>query len=151
LAGAALDGALDVVLRHVLRLRLVHGEGEAGVHAGVAAAVAGGHHDVARDAGPDLRAAGVGDALLPLDLRPLVVSGHAFRIRLPSGVRSAQDTAARAGPPGLGRGTEGTGSGQRGVERDVGVEEAGDGAAGLRLLRQLLEPGRFDAGHAGLQ
>ena len=76
LARAALDSALDVVLGHVLRLRLIDGEREARVHVGVAAGLARGHHDVAGNARPGLRLLGVGDGLLPLDLRPLVVSGH---------------------------------------------------------------------------
>src|SRR5690606_39460256 len=87
LAGAALDGALDVVLRHVLRLRLVDGEGEAGVHLGVAAALAGRDHEVAREAGPHLRAPRVGDALLPLDLGPLVMAGHLVSCSDPWGKR----------------------------------------------------------------
>src|SRR5690606_30071977 len=83
LARAALDGAFDVVLGHVLRLRLVHGEAEAGVHVRVAAAFAGGYHDVARDARPELRAPRVGDALLAFDLRPFIVSCHrGIRLRV---------------------------------------------------------------------
>src|SRR5690606_6482113 len=92
LAGAPLDGALDGVLRHVLRLRLVDGEGEAGVRVGVAAALARRDHEVARDAGPRLRAPLVGGALLPLDLRPLVVTGHRVSCSVRWGMPSGKDT-----------------------------------------------------------
>jgi hypothetical protein len=70
LAGALLDGALDVVGRHVRFLRRLHRGLEAHVDLGIAAAVLGGHRDLAQDLREELPALHVGLALLPLDLRP---------------------------------------------------------------------------------
>jgi hypothetical protein len=76
LAGALLDGALDVVVGHVDGFGRVDRRPQPGVTAGVAAAALGGHGDLADDFGPGGGAAGVGDGLLALDLLPLAVAGH---------------------------------------------------------------------------
>jgi hypothetical protein len=75
-AGALLDGALDVLLRHVDRARAVHGQAQARVAVRVATAGAGRHGDFADDLGPHRRATRVRDRLLPLDLLPFAVASH---------------------------------------------------------------------------
>src|SRR5206468_10797118 len=82
LAGALLDGALDVVLRHVLGLGGVDGGAEAGIAGGVAAALLGGDGDLADHLGEGGAALLVRDGLLPLDLFPLAMAGHALEVRL---------------------------------------------------------------------
>ncbi len=69
-AGAALDGALDVVLRHVLGLGGENGAAEARVGVGIAAAVLGGNADFLDQAGKNLAPLGVKRALLMLDGGP---------------------------------------------------------------------------------
>ena len=44
-AGAAFDGAVDVVFGHAVRARLFDGRRQRGVGRGVGAALFGGHHD----------------------------------------------------------------------------------------------------------
>src|SRR6266853_2715066 len=76
LAGAALGGAIDGVLRHVVGRRLVHRESQPRVGRDIAAAELGRDRDLADEAGEDLAALGVGRSLLVLDVRPLAVAGH---------------------------------------------------------------------------
>jgi hypothetical protein len=70
LAGALLDGPLDVVLRHVDFLGRLHGCLQPHVALRIAAAVLGGDGDLAEDLGEELAALHVRLALLALDLRP---------------------------------------------------------------------------------
>src|SRR5262245_43422767 len=70
LAGALLDGALDVLLRHVRFLGRLDGGLEPHVGLGVAAPVPGGHGDLSQNFREELAALDVRLALLPLDLRP---------------------------------------------------------------------------------
>jgi hypothetical protein len=71
-----LDGALDVVLRHVLGAGVLDGEPEPRVHVGV------GHAHLRRDGdllgklGEELRAPCIGGALLVHDVLELRMSGH---------------------------------------------------------------------------
>ena len=69
-AGAALDGALDVVGGHVLGFGGGDGSAEAGVAVGISSALLGGDGDFLDEAGEDLAAFGVKRALLMLDCRP---------------------------------------------------------------------------------
>ena len=69
LAGAALDGALDVVLRHVLGLGGQNGGAQPRIAVRIAAAL-GGDGDFLDQAGEDLAALGVERALLVLDCGP---------------------------------------------------------------------------------
>ena len=74
--GAAADGALDVVLGHVLGAGLVHGQAQPEVAVGISAAVPGGHDELAREPGEDGAALGIRGALLALDGGPLGMTGH---------------------------------------------------------------------------
>ena len=76
LAGAALDGALDVVGRHVDRFRLRHHRTEPRITVDVAPAGASRHRQLLDDAREDLPPLGVGRALLVLDGVPLGMAGH---------------------------------------------------------------------------
>src|SRR5439155_14172211 len=75
-AGGTLDGALDVVGRHVVVARLLYCQAQPEVHLRVGPALLGGDRDLARQLGEQRTASNVGDALLPLDLRPLGMAGH---------------------------------------------------------------------------
>ena len=75
-AGAALDGAVDVVLGHAVAARLLDGVQERRIGGRVAAALFGGHRDGARELGEQLAAPSVLLALLVLDGRPLGVTRH---------------------------------------------------------------------------
>src|SRR5581483_96234 len=70
-AGAAFDGAFDIIFWHVLGARFVHGETQAKIGFRIAAAVAGGHHDFARETRKDRAAFGVCRALFAFDGGPL--------------------------------------------------------------------------------
>ena len=106
LTGALLDGALDVVERHVLGLRGFDGGAEPGVPGGVAAALARGDGDLADDFGERGTAFGVGHRFFSFDLLPLTVAGHGAplqtRSTLPDGtlpevrVRRPRATCKRA-------------------------------------------------------
>ena len=76
LAGALLDGAVDVVGRHVGLAGLEDQRAQPGVAVEVAAAGLGGHRDVAREPGENLAAARVGHGLEPFDFGPLIMAGH---------------------------------------------------------------------------
>ena len=76
LAGALLDRPLDVLLRHRVLLRRIHGESQAGVEFDATPALLRGHGDLADQLGKERSALGVIDALLALDLRPFVVASH---------------------------------------------------------------------------
>src|SRR5256885_10045470 len=73
LARSLLDGALDVVERHILGLSGVDGGAEPGVAPGIAAALLGGDRDFADQLSEQRAAPLVGDGLLPLDLLPFAV------------------------------------------------------------------------------
>src|SRR6185295_4950554 len=75
-AGALLDGAIDVVLRHVDRARRIHRQPEAGIAVRVPATGARGDGDLPDDLGPCRGAPGISDRLLALDLLPFAVAGH---------------------------------------------------------------------------
>ena len=66
-AGRLVDGPLDVVRRHVDGAGLLDGEAQAVVRVRIAATLAGGHGDLARDLGEQGAALGIGDALGALD------------------------------------------------------------------------------------
>jgi hypothetical protein len=76
LAGGLLDGSLDVVLGHVGRIGLVHGQAQTRIGFGVAAAFARGHRDLTDQAGEDLAALGILRLLAVLDIGPFAVTGH---------------------------------------------------------------------------
>ena len=75
-ARAALDRAVDVVLRHVGVVRLVDGEAQARIRVGVAAAHAGRDLDFLDEARPDLAALRVGRCFLMLDVGPFRMTRH---------------------------------------------------------------------------
>ena len=81
LARALLDRAVDVLHRHVGVAGLEQERAQAGVAGAVAAAGLRCERDVAREAREDLALARVGDGLEPLDLGPLVMTGHGSRRR----------------------------------------------------------------------
>ena len=74
LAGALLDGALDVVLRHVRAAGLEDRGAEAGVRGGIAAAHARGNRDFLDEFGKRLSALRVGESLGVLNRRPFTMS-----------------------------------------------------------------------------
>ena len=75
-AGALRDRAVDVVLRHRVRPRLLDRVLEREVVRGVAAALLRRDDDRARELREELAALRVGGALLVLDRRPLAMPGH---------------------------------------------------------------------------
>ena len=75
-AGAALDRALDVVLRHVVGVGLVDRQPQTRVGPRIAAAHARRDGDFLDEAGKNLAALGVLLALAVLDVRPLAVTCH---------------------------------------------------------------------------
>src|SRR5690606_40201852 len=78
-ARPALNGALDVVLRHVGGRGLVPGQAETRVGVRVGAAGASRYGDFTNDLGPELAALGVLTPFAVLDVRPFTVSGHIDR------------------------------------------------------------------------
>jgi hypothetical protein len=76
LPGTPANGALDVLARHVVRLRFRDDRAEARVHIRVAAARAGGNGQLFDQARENLAALGVGSAFLVLDGMPLGMAGH---------------------------------------------------------------------------
>src|SRR6185436_16854989 len=76
LTGAALDRALDVVLRHVAGLRFRDGRAQARIARRVAAAETRCNRHFLQDAGEDLAALRVGGTLLVLDRAPFAMPGH---------------------------------------------------------------------------
>src|SRR5262249_12258674 len=105
-AGAALDGAVDVVVRHRALLGLLDGVEQRRVAGGVTAAGPGGHLDVLDQLGEKLAALGVHHRLLVLGGRPVRVPTHdnPFTIETKSwctrrsGVSSGWNDVARSGP-----------------------------------------------------
>src|SRR5262249_50411375 len=77
-AGAALDGAFDVVLGHGDFAGLVDGIAELEVHGGIAAAVPRRDDDRPAQLAPQLAALGVDGSLFMLDRRPMRMAGHDF-------------------------------------------------------------------------
>ena len=75
-AGAFLDGAVDVVGRHVDGLAFAEDGAQGDVGAGIAAAGARGDGQFLGELGEDLAALGVGGGLLVLDGCPFAVSTH---------------------------------------------------------------------------
>src|SRR4051795_12279838 len=76
LPGPLLNGAIDVLARHVDRLGSIDGGPEPGVTPGITTARPGGYRDLPDDLGPGRCALGVGNGLLAFDLFPLAVAGH---------------------------------------------------------------------------
>src|SRR5207249_3690013 len=76
LSGALLDGALDVVERHVLSLGGLDGGAEPGIAVGVTAPLACGDGDFTDQPGEDGAALLVRDGLFSIDLLPFTVTGH---------------------------------------------------------------------------
>src|SRR6185437_2074358 len=76
LTGSAKNGALDVVVGHVLVFSGEDGGAKAGIGIGVRATGTGGDHDLSNDLGESLAAARVSRGFLVLDCRPLRMSGH---------------------------------------------------------------------------
>ena len=74
LAGALLDGAVDVVVGHAVGPRLEDGGAQARVGLRIAAAEAGRDGDLLEELGEQLAAAGVGRRLLVLDRAPLAMT-----------------------------------------------------------------------------
>ena len=79
LAGSLLDGALDIIVGHVVALGLGDDVAQLGVAFGIAAAFAHGDGDFTADLGKDLAAGRVGLALLHCDIMPFAVSGHGYQ------------------------------------------------------------------------
>ena len=75
-ARGLLDGALDIVLGHVLRARRLDGEAQARVHLGIGHAVLGGDRDLARELGEQLGPGRVLAALAVHDVLELRMAGH---------------------------------------------------------------------------
>src|ERR1700722_16393549 len=75
LTGAALDGPLDVVLRHVLRFCGQDGGAQPGVGVRVTAAL-GSNSDFLEQAGEYLAALGIERAFFVLDCGPFGMAGH---------------------------------------------------------------------------
>src|SRR6267378_2245353 len=75
-AAPILDGAVDVVGRHVLGLRGVDGGAQAGVAARIPAALLGSDRDFANQTREYGTTPLIGDRLLSLDLFPLIVTSH---------------------------------------------------------------------------
>src|ERR1700682_1625336 len=76
LAGAALSGAIDGILRHVVGRSLVYRESQPRVGRDITATKLGRDRDLPDEASEDLAALGVGRGFLVLDIRPLAVAGH---------------------------------------------------------------------------
>src|SRR6266576_6036771 len=76
LAGAALDRALDIIIRHALRTRRLDGAAQAQIAIGIAPAGFRSDGDFLRQFAEDLAAFGIDRAFETLDLRPLTMSGH---------------------------------------------------------------------------
>ena len=72
----ALDDALNVIIRHTVRLSLSNQGCQLGVGSGVAAALLNGHGDLAADLSENLGAGAVGLFLFTLDVIPFAMSGH---------------------------------------------------------------------------
>jgi hypothetical protein len=83
-AHAALDGALDVVLRHVVVGGFIHRQPKARVHVRVTPAHARGDGDFLDEAGKDLAALRILAPLAVLDVRPLAVACHSGSLLLPA-------------------------------------------------------------------
>ena len=77
-AAAAFGGALDGVLRHVVRIGLVHGQAQPRVAARVGATQPRRDRDFLDEPGKDLAALGVLASLAVLDVRPFAVTCHTF-------------------------------------------------------------------------
>src|SRR5690606_3764549 len=102
LAGAALDRALDVVLRHALRLRLLDRETQAGIRCRIAAAAAGPDRDLSSELRAALAALSVLRALPEPCVGPCAVPGHVTALRCLRCFASPGRTAgiaAAANPP----------------------------------------------------
>src|SRR5690606_31754756 len=76
LAGTAFDRALDVVLRHALRLRLVDRKTQPRGRRRIAAAFPGGDRDLANQLREDLAAFDILGPFPEADVGPLAVTGH---------------------------------------------------------------------------
>src|SRR5271167_3574246 len=74
--GAALDGALDVVLRHVLSFGGGDSATQPGIGIHIPPALASRHGDFSDQTGENLAALGVKCALCVLDCGPFGVAGH---------------------------------------------------------------------------
>jgi len=79
-AGALLDGAVDVIGRHVGLAGLEEKGAQPGVGLGIATARLGGEGDVTREPGEDLAPARIGDGFGAFDFGPLVVTGHGDKV-----------------------------------------------------------------------
>src|SRR3989304_2879409 len=75
-AAAALDGAFDVVLGHVVGIGFVHRQAQARITGRVSAAQPCRHGDFLDQTGEYLAALGILLALAVLDVRPLAMTGH---------------------------------------------------------------------------
>src|SRR5208283_1256762 len=97
-AGAALDGAFDVVGRHVLGLSRHDSRTQPRVHVGIAPRLRR-HRDFLDETGEDLAALGVKRALLMLDGCPFRMAGHSCTSSLKNldGADSRNYGSARGG------------------------------------------------------
>src|SRR5262249_10997348 len=96
LAGAALDGPLDVVLGHADLPRLVDGVAQLQVHGRVAAAAPGCDDDRPAQLAPQLAALGVNRPFLVLDRRPVGMPGHGSSFTVARGFAGC-DSRTRCG------------------------------------------------------
>ena len=72
----ALDDALNVIIRHTVRLSLSNQGCQLGVGSGVAAAFLNGNSDLATDLGENLGTGAIGLFFLALNVIPFAMSGH---------------------------------------------------------------------------
>ena len=72
----ALDDALNVIIRHTVRLSLSNQGCQLGVGSGVAAAFLNGNSDLAADLGENLGTGAIGLFFLALNVIPFAMSGH---------------------------------------------------------------------------
>ena len=76
LACGFLNDALNVVVRHIVRLSLRNQGCQLGVGSGVAAAFLNGNSDLATDLGENLGTGAIGLFFLALNVIPFAMSGH---------------------------------------------------------------------------
>ena len=78
LARAALDGALDAVLRHVGFARFIHGKAQPRIGIGIGAAELCRYRDLLDQAREDLALLRIRRRLAVLDVRPFAVTRHSM-------------------------------------------------------------------------
>src|SRR6185312_10498719 len=157
LAGAALDGALDVVRGHVLGFGGEHGGAQTRVGFHVAAAGAGGDGNFLDQAGENLAAFGVGGRLFMLDRGPFTVSRHSSEPSISNGsggdgFAGARQNRGKTGGEGQGSdlvpGAPAHGAGVAGgAGGGGGIEGAGEVVGDHEVIPYAAVGGGLDAVH----